>query len=102
MCRNDEPQVLSYLQFKSDCDLRGRLEERFGLLTSLAKLHGVVRKPVAIFFYELCGSARSRSSPGRDTPWPYSTSNSACRRGGASLFLTTRTRIRFPTTSSPR
>src|SRR5215831_4606141 len=68
MCRNDEPQVLSCLQFKSDCDLRGRLEERFGLLTSLAKLHGIVRKPVAIFFYEPCGSARSRISPVRDTP----------------------------------
>jgi len=52
MCRNDEVQVLSHLQFKSGCDLRGRLEKRFGLLTSLAKLHGVVRKPAAIFFYE--------------------------------------------------
>jgi hypothetical protein len=52
MCRNDETQVLSYLQFKSGCDLRGRLEERFGLFTSLVKLHGVVRKSVAIFFSE--------------------------------------------------
>lgn len=68
MCRNDEPQVLSYLQFKSGCDLRGRLEERFGLFTALAKLHGVVRKPVAIFFYEPLLQREIKSAPVRDTP----------------------------------
>ena len=68
MCRNDEPKVLSYLQFKSGCDLRERLEERSGLFTSLAKLHSVVRKPVAIFFYEPLLQREIKSAPVRDTP----------------------------------
>jgi hypothetical protein len=51
MPRNDEPQVLAHLQFNSACDLQGRLEECFGLLTPLANLHSVVSKPTALFFY---------------------------------------------------
>ncbi len=34
-------------------------------------------------------------------PRPYMMSNSAWRNGGAHLFLTTFTRVRLPTTSSP-
>ncbi len=34
-------------------------------------------------------------------PLPYMMSNSACLKGGATLFLTTLTRVRLPTTSTP-
>src|SRR5207253_1753718 len=43
---------------------------------------------------------RSTSSPLFDTPSPYMMSNSTCLNGGASLFLTTLTRVWLPTTSS--
>ena len=43
---------------------------------------------------------RSMSSPVLDTPSPYMMSNSTCLNGGASLFLTTLTRVWLPTTSS--
>ena len=39
--------------------------------------------------------------PSREMPSPYMTSNSASRNGGATLFLTTLTRVRPPTTASP-
>ena len=48
--------------------------------------------------------ARSRGrgcSPGSRCPTPYSMSNSACRNGAATLFLTTLTRTRLPTASVP-
>ena len=34
-------------------------------------------------------------------PVPYRMSNSACLKGGATLFLTTLTRVRLPTGSVP-
>src|ERR1700704_6570047 len=43
---------------------------------------------------------RSRISPILETPSPYMMSNSTCLNGGASLFLTTFTRVWLPTTSS--
>src|SRR5262249_55880646 len=39
-------------------------------------------------------------SPILETPSPYMMSNSTCLNGGASLFLTTLTRVWLPTTSS--
>ena len=44
---------------------------------------------------------RSTTEPSRLMPRPYMMSNSAWRNGGAHLFLTTFTRVRLPTTSSP-
>ena len=44
---------------------------------------------------------RSTASPSRSTPTPYRMSNSASRKGGATLFFTTLTRVRLPTTDSP-
>jgi hypothetical protein len=46
-------------------------------------------------------TARSSSAPSRLMPWPYMMSNSAWRKGGATLFFTTFTRVREPTTSAP-
>ena len=43
---------------------------------------------------------RSISSPTLDTPSPYMMSNSTCLNGGATLFLTTLTRVWLPTTCS--
>ena len=43
---------------------------------------------------------RSISSPAREMPRPYMMSNSTSRKGGASLFFTTLTRVWLPTTSS--
>ena len=37
----------------------------------------------------------------QEMPSPYAMSNSACLNGGATLFLTTFTRTRFPTASVP-
>ena len=44
---------------------------------------------------------RSSTDPSREMPVPYMMSNSACRNGGATLFFTTFTRVRLPTTSTP-
>ena len=44
---------------------------------------------------------RSISSPSLVMPSPYMMSNSASRKGGATLFLTTLARVRLPTTSLP-
>ena len=41
------------------------------------------------------------TSPAREMPWLYPMSNSVSRKGAASLFLTTLTRVRLPTTCSP-
>ena len=46
-------------------------------------------------------TARSTSSPSLEMPSPYMISNSASRKGGATLFLTILTRVRLPTTSEP-
>ena len=43
----------------------------------------------------------SSSEPSRLMPLPYMMSNSACLNGGETLFLTTLTRVRLPTTSAP-
>lgn len=43
----------------------------------------------------------SSSSPVREMPVPYITSNSAVRKGGASLFFTTLARVREPMMSVP-
>ena len=43
----------------------------------------------------------SSSEPSRLMPLPYMMSNSAWRNGGATLFFTTLTRVRLPTTSAP-
>src|SRR6266545_4972874 len=43
----------------------------------------------------------SSTSPSREMPSPYRMSNSACLKGGATLFFTTLTRVSEPTTSSP-
>ena len=43
----------------------------------------------------------SSSEPSRLMPLPYMMSNSAWRNGGATLFFTTLTRVRLPTTSTP-
>ena len=40
-------------------------------------------------------------SPSREMPSPYMMSNSASLKGGATLFLTTLTRVRLPITSCP-
>src|ERR1700712_3064243 len=44
---------------------------------------------------------RSSKPPSRLMPLPYMMSNSACLNGGATLFLTTLTRVRLPTMSVP-
>ena len=43
----------------------------------------------------------SISEPSRLIPLPYMMSNSACLNGGETLFFTTFTRVRLPTTSEP-
>ena len=43
----------------------------------------------------------SSSEPSRLMPLPYMMSNSACLNGGETLFFTTLTRVRLPTTSAP-
>src|SRR5579885_2595341 len=55
-----------------------------------------------VFSMMPCCEPSSMISPSRDTPSPYRMSNSACRNGGATLFLTTLTLVSLPTTSSPR
>ena len=45
--------------------------------------------------------AMSRIEPSLEMPVPYMMSNSACLKGGATLFLTTLTRTRLPTDSPP-
>ena len=44
---------------------------------------------------------RSSSSPKWEIPSPYMMSNSASRKGGATLFFTTLARVRLPTISEP-
>ena len=44
-------------------------------------------------------TARSSSSPRREMPSPYMMSNSASRKGGAILFLTTLALVRLPMSS---
>ena len=44
---------------------------------------------------------RSSISPRREIPSPYMMSNSASRKGGATLFLTTFARVRLPMISPP-
>ncbi len=46
-------------------------------------------------------TARSSSDPSREMPSPKIMSNSAVLNGGATLFLTTLTRVRLPTMSVP-
>ena len=41
----------------------------------------------------LCRDPRSMISPSREMPLPYMISNSASRKGGATLFFTTLTRV---------
>ena len=53
------------------------------------------------FFTTLHCNAISSTEPSLEMPSPYSTSNSADLNGGAILFLTTLTRVRLPTASSP-
>ncbi len=48
-----------------------------------------------------CSEARSIRSPSREMPEPYMMSNSTSLKGGATLFFTTLTRVRLPTTASP-
>ena len=46
-------------------------------------------------------TARSTSSPYLEIPSPYMMSNSASRKGGATLFFTTFARVRLPMISLP-
>ena len=48
-----------------------------------------------------CSTPTSMSEPSLEMPLPYMMSNSHWRNGGATLFFTTLTRVREPTTSVP-
>jgi len=82
------------------CDLGVLLEEGLGVLAALAEALAVVGEPGAGFLDDAGLEARSTSSPILEMPSPYMMSNSTCLKGGASLFLTTFTRVELPTTSS--
>ena len=49
----------------------------------------------------LASTAQSITSPVLEIPLPYMISNSACLKGGATLFLTILTFVLFPNTVSP-
>ena len=71
----------------------------FDVLAALAEPLAAVGEPRAALLDDLaCSTARSSRSPSREMPSPYMTSNSASRNGGATLFFTTLTRVRPPTT----
>src|SRR5713101_8668192 len=56
---------------------------------------------VPLFSTNPLSTPRSIKSPSREMPSPYTMSNSASRKGAATLFFTTLPRVREPTTRSP-
>ena len=54
-----------------------------------------------LFWMMFSFTARSTSSPYLEMPSPYMMSNSASRKGGATLFFTTLARVRLPMISVP-
>ena len=84
-----------------DHDLGILREEVLRVLAALTELLTLVGEPGADFLTMPISTAMSSSEPSRLMPLPYMMSNSACRKGGATLFLTTFTRVREPTTSAP-
>jgi len=86
-------------------DLAGQLlvllQEGPGVVLALADPAALVAVPGADFSTMPWALPRSMISPSREIPAPYMISNSASRNGGATLFLTTFTRVMLPVTSSP-
>ena len=77
------------------------LQMLLDVLTSLSQLLALVREPSSAFVDDAFFAARSMTSPIAEIPCPNIMSNSASLNGGATLFFTTRTRVRLPTAISP-
>src|SRR5712691_1440708 len=52
MPREGQPEILSHLQFESSHDLRGSLQESFGLLTPLTNMVFLIRQPSPVLSYD--------------------------------------------------
>ncbi len=73
-----------------------------GVITTLPQALPFVGIPGTALLDDAAPSAaRSRMSPSLEMPTPKRMSNSVSRKGGATLFLTTFTFVRMPTTSCP-
>jgi hypothetical protein len=73
--------------------MRGCLSGRFGVFTPLPNTFVAITEPSARFMDNPSFHAKSSNSPIFEMPSPYMMSNSTCLKGGATLFLTTFTRV---------
>src|SRR2546428_501272 len=67
----------------------------------LLRCHAWACANASLFATMFAVEARSTRWPSFEMPEPYMMSNSTSLNGGATLFLTTLTRVRLPTTTSP-